>query len=92
MDGWGGGGERKEVVVVVSTDGRSGEESKTLSQAINQRHSYCGTIIQSSLLHNSSLRFQWARCLVSIHPGLEGQGKSRRGRWSWEGKKREGRH
>uniref|UniRef100_A0AAV2ITQ5 Uncharacterized protein n=1 Tax=Knipowitschia caucasica TaxID=637954 RepID=A0AAV2ITQ5_KNICA len=25
-----------------------------LSQAINQRHSYCGTIIQSSLLHNSA--------------------------------------
>lgn len=27
---------------------------QTLSQAINQRHSYCGTIIQSSLLHNSA--------------------------------------
>ncbi|KAE8281251.1 Diacylglycerol kinase iota [Larimichthys crocea] len=42
---------------------------QTLSQAINQRHSYCGTIIQSSLLHNSARGS--SGLAVSFHPPLD---------------------
>lgn len=62
-EGWEAGGG--------STDGEEWGGKQTLSQAINQRHSYCRTIIQSSLLHNSA---QGSSGLaVSFHPPWTGR-------------------
>lgn len=56
-----GGGHRWEE--------RGGKQ--TLSQAINQRHSYCRTIIQSSLLRNSARGS--TGLTVSFHPSWTGR-------------------
>lgn len=56
---------------------------QTLSQAINQRHSYCRTIIQSSLLRNSARGS--TGLAVSFHPSWTGRSGKREGGWGCEG-------